>query len=325
MLELTFTPQDLVTTRFAFSPLWDVVASIRVLKRPAEHALHQPWADQARARLNAAGLDLSPLSDLVPVPTKIIPAFVCPPPTVPVPDLDLELAAVRSTPPAVVRANLKNVPATPALHDLAADPASGLQALADVIKSYWDLVLRPHWPRIATLYQSDVHERARKLTEGGLTSLFADLDPNVGWDGEVLSIAHRTVSRRTGLGGRGLLLVPSVFVWPRVFSISAAGWQPTLRYSPRRIATLWDRDTRAPSTALAAVLGPSRAQLLAELEAPASTQELANRTGLSNSGVSQHLTAMRDAGLVSAHRAGRFVLYARTSAAESLLSAAGPA
>ncbi|TDQ05028.1 ArsR/SmtB family transcription factor [Labedaea rhizosphaerae] len=324
MLELTFTPQDLVTTRFAFSPLWDVVASIRVLKRPAEHALHRPWADQARARLTAAGLDLAPLADLVPVPTKIIPAFVCPPPTVPVPDLELELAAVRSTPPAVVRSNLKSLPPTPALHDLADDPPSGLAALADVIKSYWDLVLRPHWPRITTLYQSDVHARARKLTEGGLTSLFADLDPNIGWDGEVLTVAHRTVSRRTGLGGRGLLLVPSVFVWPRVFSISASGWQPTLRYPPRRVATLWEKESRAPSSALAAVLGPSRAQLLAELEAPASTQELAARTGLSSSGVSQHLTAMRDAGLVSAHRAGRFVLYARTSAAESLLSAAGP-
>jgi DNA-binding transcriptional ArsR family regulator len=38
-------------------------------------------------------------------------------------------------------------------------------------------------------------------------------------------------------------------------------------------------------------------------------------------GVSRYLTALRDAGLVSAHRAGRSVLYARTSAAESLLAA----
>ena len=49
--------------------------------------------------------------------------------------------------------------------------------------------------------------------------------------------------------------------------------------------------------------------------------ELARRTGLSPAGVSQYLTALRDAGLVSAHRAGRSVLYARTSAAASLLAA----
>jgi DNA-binding transcriptional ArsR family regulator len=58
-----------------------------------------------------------------------------------------------------------------------------------------------------------------------------------------------------------------------------------------------------------------------ELEAPAPTTELAHRTGISTAAVSQHLTALRDAGIVSAHRAGRSVLYARTAVAESLLAA----
>ncbi|GLW12926.1 hypothetical protein Misp01_80540 [Microtetraspora sp. NBRC 13810] len=38
--------------------------------------------------------------------------------------------------------------------------------------------------------------------------------------------------------------------------------------------------------------------------------------------MSQHLTVLRDAGLVTAHRAGRSVLYARTAVADSLLAAA---
>lgn len=70
------------------------------------------------------------------------------------------------------------------------------------------------------------------------------------------------------------------------------------------------------------MLGRSRTRLLTELDTPASTTELAHRTGLSPAGVSQYLTALRDAGLVSAHRAGRSVLYARTAAAETLLKAA---
>ncbi len=73
--------------------------------------------------------------------------------------------------------------------------------------------------------------------------------------------------------------------------------------------------------AIAAVLGRSRTLLLAELAAPASTTELARRTGISAAGVSQHLAALRGAGMVSAHRAGRSVLYARTAVAESLLAA----
>lgn len=44
-------------------------------------------------------------------------------------------------------------------------------------------------------------------------------------------------------------------------------------------------------------------------------------SGLSAAGVSQHLTALRAAGLTSTHRAGRSVLYARTSLADSLLTA----
>lgn len=63
-----------------------------------------------------------------------------------------------------------------------------------------------------------------------------------------------------------------------------------------------------------------RALLLAELAAPASTTDPARRTGLAAGGVSQHLTAMRAAGLVSAHRTGRVVLYARTSVGESLVA-----
>ncbi|MEV4256487.1 helix-turn-helix domain-containing protein, partial [Spirillospora sp. NPDC049652] len=63
-----------------------------------------------------------------------------------------------------------------------------------------------------------------------------------------------------------------------------------------------------------------RARLLALLDEPAATGDLALRAGLSAGGTSQHLTALRDAGLVSAHRTGRYVLYARTEIAEALLN-----
>ena len=93
-----------------------------------------------------------------------------------------------------------------------------------------------------------------------------------------------------------------------------------LRYPARGIATLWESRPRPVSQALAGVLGRSRALLLTELHTPAATGALSQRTGLSPGGVSQHLTALRAAGLVSAHRAGRYVLYARTQIAEELLT-----
>ncbi|MFE5325392.1 ArsR/SmtB family transcription factor [Embleya sp. NPDC056575] len=107
-----------------------------------------------------------------------------------------------------------------------------------------------------------------------------------------------------------------------MFFILDGGWQPTLRYPPRGIGTLWaDAPTSAPD-ASAGVPGRSRATLVAELGAPASTTEPARRTGLTPGGVSQHLSALRAAGLVGAHRASRVVPYARTQAAEMLLAAA---
>jgi DNA-binding transcriptional ArsR family regulator len=325
MLELTFSAADLANIRFAFSPLWEVVASVRVLKSPTDDPLHLPWCAQARQRLDASGLDWDMLSALVPVPTRVIPDFVSPPPSTPVPDLELELNTVRGIPPERVRQMLDDMPGQrpAALHRLYDDPLAGLAHLAEIISAYWDVALAPYWPRMLAVLESDVLYRARRLAEGGTQQLLNDLGPQVRWDGDTLYVVNRHFSRAVALEGRGLLLVPSVFVWPRVFAKLDRPWQPTLRYPPRGVAMLWERrDPIERSAGLTAVLGRTRALLLTGLDTPASTTDLARRSGLSAGGVSQHLTALRAAGLVSGHRVGRFVLYARTGVAEALLAAA---
>ncbi|MEU0091894.1 winged helix-turn-helix domain-containing protein [Kribbella sp. NPDC006257] len=85
---------------------------------------------------------------------------------------------------------------------------------------------------------------------------------------------------------------------------------------------MWDDSSSPAPAGVAGVLGRSRAELLTQLDGPRSTTERAGRTGLTPGGVSQHLSALRADGLVTAHRAGRAVLYARTSVAEALLEAA---
>lgn len=326
MLELLFTARDLASTRFAFSPLWEVVASVRVLKSPGDHVLHRRWVEEVRPRLDSSGLDWSLLSDLVPVPTREIPDFVCPPPLTPLPDLRIELATMRASQVSDLRASLDRLPQqrTDGIADLYADPAEGLRRLSEVIEDYWELALAPYWPRILAVCEADVLYRGRRLTETGARQLLNELDPSVSWKDDRLHIEHRTVSATRSLGGRGLLLTPSVFIWPRVFSVSAnRSQQPTLRYTPRGVATLWESSPTTVSTGLVGVLGRSRALLLTELEHPASTKDLAGRTGITPGGVSQHLTALRAGGLVTAHRSGRYVLYARTTVAEELLAGGG--
>ncbi|MEV0581824.1 DUF5937 family protein [Nonomuraea sp. NPDC050310] len=313
--ELIFTAEDVANTRFALSPLWEVIASVRVVKNPAGHPLLRPWADQVARRLR--DVDWRLLHDLIPVPTRAIPAFVCPPPSTPVPDLDVELVTLRAQ-AAHVREELDD-PHTKPLRALYDDPEAGLDRLAGEISAYWAAAIDPYWPRIRSLLEGDVLYRARQLAEHGLRHTLAELDPGVRWAGETLILPSRYASGVRPLRGLGLLLVPSVFTWPCIFSGTAPPWQPTVRYPPRGLATLWERRESEPPEALAAVLGRTRARLLAELDQPASTRDLALRTGLTEPGANRHLTALRRAGLCSAHRTGRYVLYARTAVAEALL------
>jgi DNA-binding transcriptional ArsR family regulator len=206
--------------------------------------------------------------------------------------------------------------AVPALQT---DPAGHLGRLADEIECYWQVALAPCWARIQTVLDADVFHRARQVAEFGAAHLFNDLHATLSWDENTLRMVRRQCALRRESTGRGLLLIPSAFTG-HVLTWSRRPHPPELIYPARGTGSLWEHRPVPRGEAIAAVLGRSRATLLTELEAPASTTDLARRTGISAAAVSQHLTTLRDAGMVSAHRAGRSVLYARTVVAETLLA-----
>src|SRR6266566_3973615 len=143
MIEMAFAAEDLVHTRFAISPLWEAVASVRALRDPGAHALHLPWVEVARPR--AGDLDLGPLEALLGARGGYTPDFLTPPPGTPLPDLDAELERLRATPPREVRRELalrfpsRRPPAVlrPLVHDTTAE----LGRLAELIGCYWDRAL----------------------------------------------------------------------------------------------------------------------------------------------------------------------------------------
>ncbi|MFE6870817.1 DUF5937 family protein [Kitasatospora sp. NPDC057692] len=327
--ELALSADDLARTRFAVSPMWEVVTSLRVLARPTVPAQHRHWAAQVRPRLAAAGPAVRRLAAMVP-PAGHLPDFLNPVPGTAAPALSDELAAITATSPELVRADLAVLAAErggrlPAvLEPLYRDPAARLPRLAADLEAYWDLALAPHWARIRALLDADVLHRARQAVGHGTARVLDDLHRTVRWDGAgrgALRLEQRHCAVERLDAAAGLVLVPSVFAWPRVLTRTLPPDPPQLAYPARGIATLWEpRPVGDTPEALAAVLGRSRARLLAELDAPASTTELARRTGLSAAGVSQHLTALRAAGLTSSHRAGHAVLYARTALADALLA-----
>ncbi|GAB3831455.1 DUF5937 family protein [Dactylosporangium cerinum] len=326
MEELAFSVADLARVRFAVSPMWEAGPSYRLLARSRAHPVHQAWIDDVRPRVAAAGLAAGRLAELIPA-AGYVPDFLNPAPAGATPTLAGELAAIRATPPAQVHRDLDRLARQEGglgtrARRLHADPAAELPLLTSEIEVYWQLALAPYWARIRAVLDADVFHRARLVAEHGAGHVLNDLHASVAWVDTTLRLARRPGPVSLAATGPGLLLIPSVFTGPDLFTRSAPPDPLQLAYPARGAGTLWDSRPMSGVTALAAVLGRARAQLLAELGTPASTTELAQRTGVSASGVSQHLTALRDAGLVSAHRAGRRVLYARTTAAEVVLAAA---
>ncbi len=256
-----------------------------------------------------------------------MPDFLNPAPAQPAPAPVAEWDAIRASPADRVRQDLDHLARHqghlgPRLRILHADPPSGLTKLVQEMETYWELALAPYWARIRAVLDADIFHRARTVAEHGAGRLFNDLHASVSWDGNALRLVRRKRNMPRRSAGAGLLLIPSAFTGPGLRTRVRPPDPPQLAYPARGVGELWESRPATGACALAPVLGRSRTLLLSELETPASTTELARRTGLSSAGVSQHLTALRTAGLVSAHRAGRSVLYARTTAAETLLKAA---
>jgi DNA-binding transcriptional ArsR family regulator len=326
MIRARFDTEALTRVRFAISPMLETIRSVSALDDPAASALHLPWAEEARALTQ--DLDLSLLRDLQ---TSHVynPDFVNPPPSGPLAEFEDELAVMVSTPAAQIRAEVRRAyegyPLPPLLEPFLSKPRIAIEDLADLMRTYWSRSLAAHWPRIRSLLEHDVLHRARQIADGGTQRLFADLDSAVSWKDGVLRIECGDVEETLDLDERGLLLLPSVFVWPKVRIVTAPPWQPTLIYPARGIGMLWSPAAPAAPDALAKLVGHSRAALLMALDSPQTTTELAATLGISLGGVSQHLSILREAGLVSGRRVQRVVLYLRSSEGDALVGASSPA
>jgi DNA-binding transcriptional ArsR family regulator len=327
VIEFIFAPDDVARVRFAFSSLSELTHSLRVLQDPSGHALHLPWVHAVRPRLS--GIDMTLLRALVPA-HGYMPDFLTPAPLTPLPDFAAELETVRATRPETLVEELGWVAYSasrwpdPELDQrrrelLIADPVATLARIVDVLPLYWEAAIAPYWTKMRDLLEGEILRRSRALAVAGAEGLFGDLHGLVRWSGDRLRI-DKCWPVSTELGGLGIVLVPSIFSWPDVL-VMMPPYQPSISYPPQGVATLWETSPAPPPDALAALIGARRAALLEALAAPASTGELARRLNITAGAVSQHLGVLRGCGLVTGHRVGRRVLYARTGRGDMLLRA----
>ncbi|QRP49205.1 ArsR family transcriptional regulator [Amycolatopsis sp. FDAARGOS 1241] len=318
MLDLAWSVDELARTRLAFSPLWEIVASVRVLARPGEHALHLPWMRQASAALADAEIDVAPLADLV--AGRSVPRFFAPAPSSPMPRPADELADLRDVSPRAVRREIESMdPTRPAsltrLHrDPEAGPTGSPASWSGTGRSRW----RPCGRACAPCSWATCCTARGCWPPARSTTCSSTSAPAVHWAERALTVARRRIPATGAPHGRGLVLAPSVFVWPRVVSRTHAGRQPVLRYPARGIAGLWETGGTRSSPALRGVLGRSRSALLASLATPADAGDLVRRTGLKPCVVAKHLQLLQAAGLVTVADDG---VCSRTLAADAVVTA----
>jgi hypothetical protein len=315
---------DLLTARFALSPLWELGSAVRITHRDEGRSWHASW-------LGAVD-ELPPPDDLAVLralqPRRgYTPDFLAPPPTGPATAFADELERVAGTPLDRVEEELRrcradgaDAPARAVLDRLIADPASARSRITAVLRDCWEILLAPHWPRLQELLDRDVAYRARRLADHGLVGLLDDLHPDIRYRGGAVEVDWRRRGNDSvrDVSGAGLVLMPSAFTWPRPRAILDPPWQPTVVYPVRGIDQLWRSARPDVPAALAGVLGTSRARLLLDLVEPADTTTLAVRHALAPSAVSRHLHALRAAGLLVASRDRRRVLYRRTALGSAL-------
>jgi DNA-binding transcriptional ArsR family regulator len=327
MIRLRLNSADLQRMRFAYSPLTETAESLYMLHSGRITAPHRSWFDNARSAIQRFDNDV--LRAAVPVCGDLAHVFLVGA-TDATTSIDEQLALVAAYPPEHLKADLEVVwqgrELPPAAQRLVADGAAGARRLADAVGAYWEAAIEPHWRQIRMLLDADVAYRASQLARGGISAMMSDLHPAISVGEGAFEIRARAQVEHD-LAGAGILLIPSVYVWPYINIDLGQPEETSLTYAARGVGTLWEPAAAraAADDPLAALLGRTRATILETLAVAQSTTDLARRLRQSASTISSHLAILRRCGMVTCWPSGRRVLYERTPLASSLLIASGNA
>lgn len=326
MLRIHFEDRDLARVQIAAEPdpLWETVLAMHQLAPVGRGVpVYAAWRARARRELEGRGLTRAArlISALAPAGARYFPDFLTPDEARD--GLAAGLAALRDTP----RARLTAESARAALPvrlphwtgALTAGRRQPLDQLATALQEVHRAVIAPDWTEATATVDGDRGARARTLCHGGVDGMLNTFRPMLRWEPPVLYVDY-PYDRDLRLGGRGLRLIPSHFCWRTPIALADPGLPPVLVY-PVEHSTAW-----APATtsschpqALSVLLGRTRARILAALDAPTTTGELARRLSVSAPSASEHVSALREANLARSRRDGGCVIHALTPLGTALL------
>ncbi|HZY96201.1 MAG TPA: metalloregulator ArsR/SmtB family transcription factor [Candidatus Cybelea sp.] len=334
--------------RFTFSPLQEVTRAIKVFVEPRPHAEQMGWLRYAR-RHATPGLKraakrftclLTPTPELFPnvFPSSKAATFAQ--------ELALLSKSKRAFREAMVRrfigrsflmrAEITVKARAEALACLARETSArnseeALSKFCDLLKEFFERCLAPHWNHFESAARRDSRARETLLQRFGLTCALRTLTRELTATGNRRTAAlefgeRESRGKQLEFAPKGrLVLTPSYFIWPHATFVILRGDTVDVRiaYPLASPVPLAQRAVHWKGAAkrFAALADPTRLHMLELLaNRNLSTREFAGMLGLSEGGVSRHLSILRNAELVTCARESYFVLYRRTQLASSLLS-----
>ncbi|MGW4804281.1 ArsR/SmtB family transcription factor [Kitasatospora sp. NPDC004272] len=316
-------------SRFALSPFAETLAAVVQLARPHADPWAAPWWERHRpaflARLAGDGYARG-LVELV-AATKYLPDHLTLPPGGGMDTtLESELAEVARVPDEVAVAGLRAAQerawAGQRL-DWLTGRDHGARA-AELFRAVWDAHLAADWPARRAALRRDVTHRAGLLAAHGWPRALHLMNRTSAWVGaDAIRFSDRPGRDRV-VGPDGMLFVPVTA--QRSSWLCEAPGRPFAMVYPARGTGEGGADgghRAGDGRALARLLGGGRAQILRNLDTPATTSELALQLAQSVGTVGGHLAILRDTGLVDRTRLGRRVLYHRTPLGDRLVAGPG--
>ena len=321
-----FTACDLerIQVRPTLGPLTEAVKAMSLLRcQRAPMIPYRPWLGQVKGRITP---QMAALTALLPLgyPGVDLPMLIGEAATV-----ELGIQALMTVPSQDVLAEIEfidrmtRLPA--AAWDIAEAGGPGRAQLAEAARATHRALIEPYWPRISGCLHAEYLGWRQALASGGPGELFSSLQSQwLRWNPPVLEVlADPQLDMH--LDGRGITLVPSVFVGtvPHLHrhptDPAAPPWL-VLPPAAGRIARagLWT-SRRPRGAALAALVGHNRAAVLGAISGGCTTTELADRVGISLASASQHASVLRNAGLIDTHRQGSAVRHVLTPLGAELL------
>ncbi|WP_234434319.1 ArsR/SmtB family transcription factor [Streptomyces sp. NRRL F-5126] len=309
--------------------MWETVLAVQQLagSGPLPPAFGQ-WrpralADLAERQLTAAGRLLAALA---PATARDFPDFLTPGEAVD--GLEAGLDGLRGTAPDRLRRELgwlwRDRRPTPWMRGLAARNPERMDELTGTFRALHATVVQPDWVHATAGVDEDRRFRATTLADGGVDALLQSLRPLAAWRPPVLEMRYPR-ERDLHLAGRGIRLVPSFFCWRTPVALADPALRPVLVYpiSHETATTRPPADSRP--TALAKLVGRTRARVLAACEKGITTGELGRALGVSAASASEHVKALRAASLASSRRDGGRVVHVLSPLGVALLHGRLPA